>query len=262
MKKTTQSKPIHDHVSQLLKELVAMVEPGLPTKVFLNYADEYIKQNTDIKSYNKGYKPDDAPAFPNALCLSINDVIAHGIPDPEYILKEGDTVNFDIGIQAIKSRQCGDAGLTVGVGKIADYNQKLIDRTKEALYLGIDEVKAGVCTCKVSAAIEKHARKFGYMPNHRFTGHGINLVMHEPPMVFNFTPPGQCDGLGQGHFIMTAGQKLCIEPIISWHDPVGLFTKDYWTVKTRDGRNSAMFEHMVQVTKTGCDILTTHITRG
>ena len=207
--------------------------------------------------YNKGYKggadwpKDQKPKkpFPNALVVNVNSCIVHGRPT-DYILRNSDVVSFDIGVK--KDGLCGDGGFTMGIGQIENKNARLMYYAKRALYIGIEQVKAGANVKDISRAIELYIIKNGYVVNERFGGHGIGKEMHEDPNVPNFTSSLFKD------YILKEGQMICIEPIVTFKDISGMQVDD-WAWVTRDGKASVFFEHQIRVEKNGATILTDHI---
>ena len=239
-------------VSETLKTVAAAVRPGVSTLELDAIAEKKILELGGTP-YNKGYKPDWAETpFPGTLCTSVNDTIVHGIPS-DYILNDGDIICLDVGVK--KDGLCGDAALTVPVGEFSSRDERLLRYAKNTLYVGIDEIKAGIKIKQISAAMEKYAKQMGFLPNLAFCGHSIGTEMHEEPLVPNYEIPGL------GEDTLVAGQMICLEPMLSYKDNLGVIQEDGWTVKTKDGRKSAMFEHQILVKEDGYEILTTHITR-
>jgi len=202
--------------------------------------------------YNKGYYPKWAAApYPATLCLGVNDTIAHGVPD-NTILKDGDILSIDCGIKI--NGVCGDAALTIPIGKIENRQERLLRYAKRALYAGIEVIKDGVQVNEIGEAIEKYAKQMGYVVNKNLKGHGIGREMHEYPTI------KMCSTYPyEESQILRAGMVICLEPFLTFKDAYGYMLPDGWTIKTRDGRPSAIFEHMVEVTTTGYNILTNHI---
>lgn len=208
----------------------------------------------NVKSANLGYHPQWATRpFPGVLCLGVNDVIAHAIPK-DYTLKDGDVLHVDCGI--VISGMCGDAGMTIPIGTVDPKTERLLRYAKRALYEGIRAVKHGVSVCDIGDAIYYYAKTMGYVVNQVMVGHGIGATMHEGIRIPHVAIP---DKFREGQPVLQAGQVICLEPMLTYKDYDGMLDEDGWTLRTRDGRTSAFFEHMLQVTETGCDILTTHI---
>jgi methionyl aminopeptidase len=156
-----------------------------------------------------------------------------------------------------------DSALTIPIGTVSEMNKRLIKHSKEALYRGIQAVKAGSSVLDIGVAIDNYISRMGYVSNKNLTGHGIGTKMHEDPVVFgyNVKPLLDPDEIARFDVKLKAGQIICIEPMITYKDDRGMKDKNGWTWRTRDGRNSAIFEHMVLVTEQGYEVLTTHITR-
>lgn len=248
----------HKIVSEVLSTVASFAKPGMTLKQLDAIAEEAIWAR-GAKSYNKGYKPAWAEIpYPAALCLSVNNVIAHGIPNG-YRLQSGDILNIDCGI--IINGQCGDAALSVGIGAIDNKNERLLRYAKRALYEGIKVVKPGISIYEIGRAIELFAARMGYVVNQQFTGHGIGAQMHQPPAIFSFDVQPYMNPVEKEkhEYILKAGDTICIEPMLTYRDKMGRKLDNGWTVVTQDGKNSAMFEHMVKVTETGHEVLTTHI---
>jgi methionyl aminopeptidase len=253
----------YEIVSDVLKLLARHATPGVDTLTLNNLAEKRIAE-LGGGCYNRNYKPNWAPLpFPAAVCISINDEIAHGIPNANRILQEGDIVNFDLGV--IKDGECGDAALTVAVGQVDASKKQLLKIAKKALFAGIEQIKPGNKFRDIARAIEDTARHKGYVVNRNFGGHGIGADMHEDPFILmnlNYDVNDQKNYVMRENMlngILKVGMKICLEPMLTEKDRYGRIEENGWTFKTRDGKPSAMFEHMLEVTETGCKILTTHI---
>ncbi len=239
-------------VSDILKLCASRVKPGITTLELDEIAEKRLKE-LGGESCNKGYKPEYAKVpYPATICTSVNDVIVHGVPNNEP-LRDGDIVNIDIGVK--KDGLCGDASLTVGVGELSNRNSRLIYYAKKVLEESIKLIKPGVEIREISRFIENYSKSRGFEPNIWYGGHGIGKEMHEAPFIHNIELPN----IGKEQF--EVGKMYCIEPIITFKggDKEGYIDKDGWSFRTRDGKNSAFFEHQVLITKNGCEILTTHI---
>jgi methionyl aminopeptidase len=253
-------------VSAVLELLAKRAEPGVSTFDLNAIADTEIQKLGGV-SFNKGYKPDwNEKIYPYATCISVNTVIAHGLPS-HYKLQDGDLVNFDLGVIDTDGN-VGDSALTVGVGAIDDKDEKLLHYAKKALYAGIERVRHGVQVAEIARAIESTAGYGGFIVNRSMIGHGIGHgKMHQEPWIMhtsNFMPEQQ-DKAEHDRLqkildtTLIAGQVICIEPMLTYQDAYGQFGIDGWSLTTRDGGKSAMFEHMIKVTALGYEILTTHI---
>ncbi len=185
-------------------------------------------------------------SYPATLCLSPNDVIVHGIPS-EYRLKDGDILSVDAG--AIYEGFHGDAAFTVGVGEISDEAAHLIEKTEEALWAGIREVRHGNRLGDIGAAVANIGTTHGYGIVEEYVGHGIGRNMHEEPQVPNYGEPGSGMKLRKG-------MALCIEPMFNVGRRHTKVDADGWTVRTEDGSLSAHFEHTVAITPDGPMVFT------
>jgi methionyl aminopeptidase len=228
-------------VAEVLQDLIREVRPGISTLELDAIAEHGIRARGAIPAF-KGYR-----GFPNTLCISVNEQVVHGIPSKRR-LKEGEIVGLDLG--AKWDGYYGDAAVTVSVGRIAPAAQSLLITTKEALYVGINEVRPGKYLSDVSHAIQSYAEARGYSVVRAFVGHGIGTALHEEPQVPNFGPPGRGPRL-------KAGMVLAIEPMVNIGDADVEILDDGWTVVTADGQLSAHFEHTVAITEEGPEILTT-----
>ncbi len=221
-------------------ELVGeFVKPGVSTKQLDKIAHDYI--------ISRGAKPSflHYEGFPASICASVNDVVVHGIPSDDIILKEGDIIGIDCG--AIYKGYQGDAARTFAVGKISEEKQKLIDVTKECFYEAITNLKEGSRLGDIGAAVQKHAEKHGFNVVRCMGGHGIGRHMHEDPYVPMY-------GLAGTGIKLKAGMTIAIEPMVNagtWD-----LSLKGWDARTKDGKPSAHYENTVVITETGVEILT------
>lgn len=226
---------------QALEYAETLIKPGISTKDLDKAIEKFIIDNGAYPA-SKGYE-----GFPGAACISVNEMVVHGIPSEKIILKEGDIVSVDIVVR-YKGLH-GDATRTFGVGKISPENQKLIDVTRECFFEGVKKLKVGHRLGEVSHAIQEHAEKNGFSVVRELVGHGIGLKMHEPPNVPNYGK--ESDGP-----LVTENACLAIEPMINAGRKEIWLIEDGWGVITRDGKCSAHYENTVHVTKDGIEILT------
>lgn len=226
---------------QALEYAETLIKPGISTKDLDKAIEKFIIDNGAYPA-SKGYE-----GFPGAACISVNEMVVHGIPSEKIILKEGDIVSVDIVVR-YKGLH-GDATRTFGVGKISPENQKLIDVTRECFFEGVKKLKVGHRLGEVSHAIQEHAEKNGFSVVRELVGHGIGLKMHEPPNVPNYGK--ESDGP-----LVTENASLAIEPMINAGRKEIWLIEDGWGVITRDGKCSAHYENTVHVTKDGVEILT------
>ena len=227
-----------------LKYLSRFVKPGISTEKLNELGHKFIVDHGAIPA------PLNYSGFPKSICTSINNVVCHGIPSPNEILKEGDIVNLDV--TTILNGYYGDVSASFPVGKISKVAQDLINTTKKALNDSIKCLKPGKslndCVGKV---IEPIAKKNGYSVVRELGGHGVGLSFHEDPFIFHFDT-------NQEKVILKEGMIFTIEPMInaSSNYKIILDRHDGWTIRTIDGSLSAQFEHTVLITKTGYEILT------
>lgn len=215
------------------------IRPGMTTKELDNLILKYFKSH-GAKAGFLGYG-----GFPGAACISVNDVVIHGIPGG-YVLKEGDIVSVDTG--AYIDGVYGDSAKTFAVGEISDEAKALMKSTEDSLYLAISMVKPGVRLGDIGAAIQKHNEDNGFGVVREFVGHGVGHDLHEDPEVPNFGRPGH--GLR-----LREGMVIAIEPMITAGDYAVKVLDDGWTTVTKDHSLAAHFEHTIAVTATGCMIL-------
>ena len=228
-------------VWELLQELKSLVRPGIATYDLEEVAAEKIVQRGARPAFKGLYD------YPCVLCTSINEEIVHGIPSRKRILKEGDLLKIDVGVEM--EGYYSDSAVSVPVGTVRPELQQLARVTEEALYAGIERVRPGGHLGDVSAAVQQHVESHGYSVVRDFVGHGIGTRLHEDPKVPNYGAPGRGPRLKEG-------MVLAIEPMVNAGKPESRILKDRWTAVTEDGSPSAHFEHCVVVTNNGPWILT------
>ena len=194
----------------------------------------------------KNYGPKKNP-FPAGLCTSINDVVVHGIPSDDSILKNGDIIGLDIGMEY--KGLFTDHAVTVGVGDVTQAVKKLMDITLKSLNMGIKEAKAGNRIGDISYAIQSTAEAAGFSAIRDLVGHGVGYEVHEDPAVPCFGKKGTGE-------LLREGMVLAIEPMLVTGEYFVTIDPDDWTIRTADGGLSAHFEHTIAVTKNGARILT------
>ena len=229
-------------VATVLKEIAAMVEPGMTTADLDAYAESRIRGLGATPSF-KGYY-----GFPGSICASINDEVVHGIPNKKKTIQTGDVLKVDTG--AYQEGYHGDSCITIAVGKVTPEAARLMEVAEAALYRGIEQVKAGNYLMDIAGAIEDHVLSNGYSVVEDYTGHGVGRNLHEEPAVFNFRT-NQMPNVK-----LKAGMTLAIEPIVNAGSKVTRTSSDRWTVVTVDKSLSAQYEHTVLVTADGYEILT------
>ncbi len=241
------------------KEIELMREAGRISAMALKLAGEAVKPgvstleiDTVARKYieSQGARPNflGLYGFPATACISINDEVIHGIPSKDRILKEGDIVSIDLGAE--KDGYNGDNAATFAVGKVSDEAQRLIDTTRESLYVGLKQAVAGNRIGDIANAVQVYCEERGYGVVQDFVGHGIGKKLHEDPSVPNFGTPGRGVRL-------LPGMTIAVEPMINQGTWQVDQLSDGWTVVTKDGKLAAHFEHTIAITKDGeCMILT------
>ncbi len=231
-------------VGKTLGELAKVIKPGVTTKELDNVAEEFIRDHGATPTF-KGFPNPYGGPFPSSICTSINDQVVHGVPD-DTILKDGDIVSIDCG--TFLNGYCGDSCYTFTVGEIDEDVRKLLTTTKEALYKGIEQAVVGHRLGDISYAVQMHCQNNGYGVVREFVGHGIGKEMHEEPQVPNYGRRG--NGM-----LLKSGLCIAIEPMITMGAKDIYLTEDRWTVKTKDHKPAAHYEHSVCVRKGKADIL-------
>ena len=229
-------------VATVLKEIEAMVEPGMSTADLDAHAETRIRDMGATPSF-KGYH-----GFPASICACINDEVVHGIPRKRHIIRRGDLLKVDTG--AYYNGFHGDSCITIAVGDVAPKARRLMEAAEAALYAGIGQVKPGNTLLDIAGAVEDCVNSYGFSVVEDFTGHGVGRNLHEAPSVFNFRTRQL------PNMTLRPGMTLAIEPILNAGAKQTRTLKDQWTVVTVDRSLSAQFEHTVLVSETGYDILT------
>lgn len=227
-------------LSEVLVELSADVRAGVTTLELDERARLLIESQGGRPAF-LGFG-----GFPGSLCTSVNEAVIHGIPD-ERPLVEGDIISIDCGI--ILDGYISDSAVTVPVGSIEKEVERLLDVTRESLYLGIDAARVGGRVADISKAVYKHTHGQGYGVVREYCGHGVGLELHEDPQVPNYPSRGPNPRL-------KPGMVIAIEPMITLGRGDIEVLDDDWTVVTGDGSPAAHFEHTVAITEAGPEILT------
>jgi len=228
--------------ASVLEMLDDHVKPGVTTNQLDEIAYKFITEELKCIPANINYN-----GYPKTLCTSVNQVVCHGIPSDDRVLKDGDIINIDVTV--IEDGWHGDTSKMYLVGKVADHAKRLVEVTQECMYAGIKEVRPGAHLGDVGAAIQEHAETNHYSVVRDYCGHGIGQVYHEEPQVLHY---------GQRHDGLELKEGMCftIEPMINLGGYQTKLLKDGWTVVTKDGRLSAQWEHTIAVTSSGYEILT------
>ena len=231
--------------AEVLEMITPFVVPGMSTGELDQRCYDFIVNEQNAIPANVGYK-----GYEKTVCASVNQVICHGIPNENKILKNDDIVNIDVTV--LKDGWHGDTSKMFTVGKAKPHNERLVKITQECLYRAIEAVKPGATLGDIGHAIQIHAEKNHYSVVEEYCGHGIGKIYHDEPQILHYGKPGT--GLE-----IKEGMCFTIEPMINLGTKHTKTLPDGWTVETRDGRNSAQWEHTLAVTKEGCEVLTKRV---
>lgn len=226
----------------VFKYLDGEVKEGVSTMAINDLAERYIVDQLGARPASKGQY-----GFQYVLNSSVNQVVCHGVPSEEQMLKPGDIVNVDITLE--KGGYIADSSKMYQIGEVAPLARRLVDKTYEAMWQGIRVVKPGATLGDVGHAIQQYAEKQGYSIVRDYCGHGIGREMHEEPAVLHFGRPGK--GL-----VLQEGMTFTIEPMVNQGKAKVKTKKDGWTVVTSDKKLSAQWEHTIAVTADGYEVLT------
>jgi methionyl aminopeptidase len=227
-------------VGQTIEEVSKYIKPGITTGELDKIGEEFIRSRGMIPAFKGLY------GFPGSICISLNEEVVHGIPGGR-VLKEGDIVTLDVG--ATYKGWNGDGAATFPVGQISEEAQNLIKVTREATYIGIDQMRLGNHLYDISNAIHDYVEKQGYSVVTQYVGHGIGRKVHEEPQVPNFRQPVRGMQLKKG-------MCLAVEPMVNVGGAETVMLADQWTVVTKDGKLSCHWEHSAAITDGAPLILT------
>lgn len=233
-------------VGRALAEVAKLIKPGVTTLELDRVAEEFIRDNGAIPTF-KGFPNQYGQPFPGSICASVNDQVVHGIPNDKP-LQEGDIVSVDCG--TYMNGFCGDSAYTFCVDEVAPEVRELLKVTKEALYKGIENAVHGKRLGDIGSAVQDHCEKHAYGVVREFVGHGIGKEMHEEPPVPNYGKRGS-------GVLLKSGMCIAIEPMITLGSPQIYMEPDRWTIRTRDGKWAAHFEHTLAVRKGKAEVLST-----
>jgi len=228
---------------QLMDYIRPFVQPGISTEKLDDLIRNYTYDHGHIPAC-LGYKK-----FPKSSCISVNEVVCHGIPSPNVILKDGDIVNIDL--TTIVGGYFGDQSETFLIGQVTDTALRLTTTSANAMVLAIKIVKPGESFATIGTVIEDYVHAQGFSVVRDYTGHGIGTAFHEDPPIYHFR------NSEMRPYVMAPGMTFTIEPMVNegaWQ--VEIDSVDQWTVRTKDRKLSAQFEHTILVTEKGCEILT------
>ena len=227
-------------LANLHKEIAKIIKPGISTKDIDGFVEQYLAERNAYPE-QRGYH-----GYQYATCASINDEVCHGFPRDD-LLKNGDIVTIDMVVNL--DGWLADSAWSYGVGELSEEASKLMDVTKESLYLGIEQAIIGNRLGDIGHAVQTHVEKNGFSVVRDFVGHGIGREMHEDPQVLHYGIPGRGIRLMEG-------MVITIEPMVN----VGTYRvkvdDNGWTARTSDGKLSTQFEHTIAITKDGPMILT------
>lgn len=238
-------------LSRVLGKIAKHVAPGVTTAELDDLAEKEILKVGGRPAF-KGYRIAGVkPAYNSTVCTSVNDEVVHGLAHPGRVLKEGDIIGLDIGMQyPAAGGFFTDMAMTVPVGKVTDKAARLMRVTHECLERAIAVVHAGARLSDIGSAVQTHAEGNGYGVVRDLVGHGVGYEVHEEPRVPNYVDADTPD------IVLKEGMVLAIEPMINAGTWEVFTADDGWTVKSADGSLSAHFENTIAVTKDGCEILT------
>lgn len=232
---------------KLVADVLEMIEehiiPGITTEELNNICHHYIVKKQHAKPACLGYQ-----GFPKSICISINDVVCHGIPNKYDILKNGDIVNIDVSI--VKNEYYSDASKMFFVGEITELGKTLCHVAKKSLYLALSIIKPGIYLHQIGNKIQKYVEKYNFSVVKEYCGHGIGKKFHEPPQVLHHTY------YKSNNIKLNSGMTFTVEPMINSGNSEVQCMHDGWTVKTKDNSLSAQYEHTILVNNRGCEILT------
>ncbi|WP_319557598.1 type I methionyl aminopeptidase [Thiomicrorhabdus sp.] len=232
---------------RLAAEVLEMIEPhvevGVSTGELNRIMHDHMVNKQGVIPATLNYH-----GFPASSCISINQVVCHGIPDDGKKLKDGDIVNIDVTV--IKDGYHGDTSRMFEVGDVKPYASRLCQVARECMWLGIEQVKPGASLYDVALEIQKHAEKNNYSVVREYCGHGIGADFHEEPQILHYAAPELKD------IVLKPGMVFTIEPMINLGKAAVRLLGDNWTVITKDRKLSAQWEHMLAVTEDGYEIFT------
>lgn len=231
-------------VGKTLAEVAKIIKPGVTTKELDKVAEEFIRDNGATPTF-KGFPNQFGEPFPASICTSVNDQVVHGIPN-DIPLKDGDIVSVDCG--TYMNGFCGDSCYTFPVGEISLGVMQLLKATKEALYLGIEKAIHGNRLGDIGAAVQEYCETKSYGVVRELAGHGIGKDMHEDPIVPNYGRRG--NGI-----LLKKGMCIAIEPMITMGSRQIYIENDGWTVRTKDSKPAAHYEHTIAIGVGKADIL-------
>jgi methionyl aminopeptidase len=230
-------------VAETISHVGEQIEPGITTGELDDIADRFIRKHGGVPT-SQGYK-----GYPRAICISVNDVVVHGIPG-DHVVRDGDIVTIDVGITF--ETAIADSAYTFPVGDVDGEITRLLDTCQAALGAGIRQARAGNRIGDISHAVQEVVEGDGFSVVRSLVGHGVGRYYHEAPHVPNFGQPGRGPKLQEG-------MTIAIEPMITAGGPDVHMWRDGWTIATDDGSHSAHYEHTVAITADGPRVLTPRV---
>ncbi|MGB8192940.1 MAG: type I methionyl aminopeptidase [Chitinophagaceae bacterium] len=227
-------------VGKAIAEVAKHIKPGVTTNELDKLAEQFIADNGGVPSF-KNYK-----GYPFTACISVNDAVVHGFPS-DAPLKDGDIISFDVGVY--KNGFHGDSAYTFAIGEVPEEVLALMRVTKESLYKGIEKAIAGNRVGDIAFAVQEHTeKKHGYGVVRELVGHGLGRKLHEDPQVPNYGRRGSGPKMNEN-------MVIAIEPMINLGTKDVYYEEDGWTIRTKDNKPSAHYEHTVCVKRGKADIL-------
>jgi len=238
-------------LAAVLRELVAAAKPGVKTIELDELAERLILDRGGVPAFKNYCGGDDEPPFPTTICSSVNEQLVH-TPAGDYVLKNGDILSIDIGMKypAQGRGYFTDMATTIPIGEVSAVAKKVMKVTRQALALGLAQVKAGNYISDIGKAIQPYVEAQGFSVVRQLVGHGVGYAVHEEPRIPNYFDPKM------KAVKMEAGMVLAVEPMVNVGHHAIKTGADGWTVTTADEKLCAHYEHTVTVTKDGCEILT------
>lgn len=234
-------------LAKALIDLKDFIRAGITTWAINKRAEQLIRKMGGRPAF-KGYKPAfSRKKYPFATCISLNDEVVHGLPSKTRVLKEGDIVSVDMGVEY--KGYFSDAAYTYVIGSVEERVKQLVEVTRAALYKGIEKAVVGNRVGDISHAIGSYVKSYGFSPVKDYCGHGVGKKIHEDPPIPNDGRPGRGE-------VLRAGMTIAIEPMVAMGSGEVMVKDDGWTAVTRDGSYAAHFEHTVAITEDGPVILT------